>query len=102
MVDIPGTVVRDLKLKELVDDASTEVLKFHVEPKDDMIEERARASFDTQALVEHLNGGAKKLQRKCVHSPTAVMYTAATRAHCVFHSSCTSTRGAHRTCLVIE
>ena len=69
MVDIVGSVVRDHKLKKLVDDASTAVLAFHVEPKDDMIAERQRASFDTQALVEHLNGGAKKLQRKYALPP---------------------------------
>ena len=64
MVDVQGTVLRDLKLRGLVDDASKTVLRFHVEPKDDMIAERLRASFDSTALAEHLNGGAKKMKRK--------------------------------------
>lgn len=66
MVDVPGSVLRDPKLQRLVDDASAAVLANHVEPKDDMIAERLRATFDSKALAEHLNGGARKVQRKCV------------------------------------
>ena len=66
MVDVPGAVLRDPTLRGLVDDASAAVLANHVEPRDDMIAERLRASFDSAALAEHLNGGPKKVKRKCV------------------------------------
>ena len=71
MVDVPGSTCNDEAVKRLVDDASAAVLINHVEPKDDMVAERQRASFDSTALSVHLNGGAAKLERKCVLPPLA-------------------------------
>ena len=64
MVDVPGSTCGDTAVRRLVDDASAAVLVNHVEPKDDMIAERQRASFDSTALSIHLNGGTAKLKRK--------------------------------------
>jgi hypothetical protein len=71
MVDVPGSTCDDAAVKRLVDEASAAVLINHVEPKDDMIAERQRASFDSTALSVHLNGGTAKLQRKFVASATS-------------------------------
>ena len=66
------TVV-DGRTKALVQQSSDVVLATHVEPKDDMITERSRASFDTKGLAEHLNGGREKLQRLYAQgSPTVL------------------------------
>lgn len=56
-------VTVDNRTKSLVERSSNVVLATHVEPKDDMIIERNRASFDTKGLAEYLNGGKEKLQR---------------------------------------
>ena len=64
MVDVPGSTMRDSAVKRLVDEASAVVLVNHVEPKDDMLAERGRASFDSRALSVHLNGGQAKVKRK--------------------------------------
>jgi hypothetical protein len=53
----------DDRTKALVQQSSDVVLATHVEPKQDMITERNRASFDTKGLAEHLNGGREKLKR---------------------------------------
>ena len=71
MVDVLGSTCDVAAVKKLVDEASATVLINHVEPKDDMIAERQRASFDSTALAVHLNGGTAKLQRKCVSFATA-------------------------------
>ena len=64
MVDVPGSTLGDSAVKRLVDEASAAVLVNHVEPKDDMVAERERASFDSRALSVHLNGGPAKVKRK--------------------------------------
>ncbi len=66
MVDVAGSTLNDSAVKRLVDEASAAVLVNHVEPKDDMVAERERASFDSRALSVHLNGGPAKVKRKCV------------------------------------
>ncbi len=53
----------DDRTKALVQQSSDVVLATHVEPTQDMITERNRASFDTKGLAEYLNGGKEKLQR---------------------------------------
>ena len=57
----------DERLKTLVQKSSDVVLATHVEPRDDMLEERRRASFDASSLAAYLNGGKEKLQRMCAH-----------------------------------
>jgi hypothetical protein len=56
----------DERTKALVQKSSDVVLATHVEPRDDMLEERRRASFDASSLAAYLNGGKEKLQRLCV------------------------------------
>jgi hypothetical protein len=53
----------DEKTVNLVKQSSDVVLATHVEPKDDMRLERARASFDALGLADFLNGGKEKRQR---------------------------------------
>ena len=66
MVDTPGKTASDAQLRELVDASSRAVLgDTHVEPPEDMRAERLRASIDSTALAVYMNGGAKKLERKC-------------------------------------
>lgn len=55
----------DERTKALVQKSSDVVLATHVEPRDDMLEERRRASFDASSLAAYLNGGNEKLQRLC-------------------------------------
>ena len=55
----------DERVKALVQKSSDVVLATHVEPRDDMLEERRRASFDASSLAAYLNGGKEKLQRLC-------------------------------------
>jgi hypothetical protein len=43
--------------------ASSSVLATHVEPADDMVAERARASFPPATVAAFLHGGADKLER---------------------------------------
>jgi hypothetical protein len=54
----------DARARELVEPATKAVLKTHVEPKDDIARERARASFDTTILMEYLNGGKELIKKK--------------------------------------
>ena len=66
-IDMPGKTASDERLRQLVDASSRVVLgDTHVEPTEDMVAERRRASIDSEALAVFMNGGAAKLQRKCV------------------------------------
>ena len=56
----------DKRTKALVKKSSDVVLATHIEPRDDMLAERGRASFDISSLAAYLNGGKEKLQRMCV------------------------------------
>lgn len=58
----------DQRISSLVKKSSDIVLATHIEPRDDMIEERRRASFDASSLAAYLNGGKEKLQRLCAHT----------------------------------
>ena len=58
----------DERTKALVKKSSEIVLATHIEPRDDMLEERRRASFDASSLAAYLNGGKEKLQRLCAHA----------------------------------
>ena len=58
----------DERTKALVQKSSDVVLATHIEPRDDMLAERGRASFDISSLAAHLNGGKEKLQRMCASS----------------------------------
>lgn len=53
----------DERTKALVKKSSDVVLATHIEPRDDMLEERSRASFDVHSLAAYLNGGKEKLHR---------------------------------------
>ena len=53
----------DDRTKALVQQSSDVVLSTHVEPREDMLMERKRSSFDTKQLAEYFNGGKEKLQR---------------------------------------
>ena len=58
----------DNRIQDLVKKSSDIVLATHIEPRDDMLEERRRASFDASSLAAYLNGGKEKLQRLYVHT----------------------------------
>ena len=58
----------DEATKALVKKSSDVVLATHIEPRDDMLAERGRASFDISSLAAYLNGGKDKLQRMCASS----------------------------------
>ena len=58
----------DERISSLVKKSSDIVLANHIEPRDDMLEERRRASFDASSLAAYLNGGQEKLQRLCAHT----------------------------------
>lgn len=72
-IDMPGKTTSDERLQHLVDANSRAVLgDTHVEPTSDMAAERRRATIDSGALAVFMNGGAAKLQRKCVLMPHSV------------------------------
>ncbi len=54
----------DDRLRKLADASSEPILAVHVEPTDDMVSERARASFDSEELAIELNGGRALLEKK--------------------------------------
>ena len=50
----------DDRIQDLVKKSSDIVLATHIEPRDDMLEERRRASFDASSLAAYLNGGKRE------------------------------------------
>jgi len=54
----------DDRLRKLADASSEPILAVHVEPTDDMVSERARASFDSEELAIEMNGGRALLEKK--------------------------------------
>lgn len=64
----------DDRSKALVKQSSDVVLSTHIEPRDDMLEERRRASFNATSLAAYLNGGKEKLQRLCAPLPASEYY----------------------------
>lgn len=55
----------DERTKKLVSQSSAVILGTHVDPKDDIIAERKRASFNSVELANYLHGGSDKLKRLC-------------------------------------
>ena len=60
----------DERTKALVKKSSDVVLATHIEPQNDMLAERGRASFDISSLAAYLNGGNEKLRRMCASLQT--------------------------------
>ena len=54
----------DDRLRKLADASSAPILAVHVEPTEDMIAERGRASFDSEELAIELNGSRALLEKK--------------------------------------
>lgn len=63
----------DARLRQLVETSSDVVLRTHVEPADTMVQERARASVNSDSLAAFMNGGTDNLNRKCVLRATLAM-----------------------------
>ena len=62
-VQYQSSVQVDERTKDLAHLSTAVVLSTHVEPKDDMIIERNRSSFEPEGLAAYLNGGKEKLAR---------------------------------------
>lgn len=60
----------DERTRQLVSQSSAVILATHVEPKDDIIAERKRASFNSSELASFLHGGSDKLKRLCALCPS--------------------------------
>ena len=58
-----GPAMTSDNVRQLVQQSSNVILATHIEPKDDMVAERARATFSSAELAEYLNGGREKLQK---------------------------------------
>lgn len=56
--------VVDQRTKELQAHSTKLIMAAHIEPKDDMIAERKRATFDVKELSYALNGGKEVLDRR--------------------------------------
>ena len=56
----------DDRIRQLVEASSQIVLSTHIEPTQDILQERKRVSIDIQGLAEYLNGGAEVLQKRYV------------------------------------
>lgn len=54
----------DERTRALVQPSTEVILRTHVEPKADMAEERARATFNNQPLLHLLNGGKEKVEKR--------------------------------------
>lgn len=54
----------DARTRALQEKSSALVLVNHVEPKDDIIAERKRATFDVNDLLYYLNGSKDKVMRR--------------------------------------
>lgn len=56
----------DARTQQLQAPSTALVTKHGEDPKQDIIAERQRASFDAQQLLYWLNGGKDKVDRRCV------------------------------------
>lgn len=54
----------DERTKRLVDTSSRVILATHLEPSDDIKQERSKTSFDVQGLARYLNGGQAVLDTR--------------------------------------
>lgn len=61
----------DARTRELQAPSTAAVLKCSENPKQDIINERKRASFDSNDLLHFLCGGKDKVDRRCVPPCTA-------------------------------
>lgn len=57
----------DERTRALQAQSTAIVLRNHEDPKQDIANERRRATFDTNDLLYFLNGGKEKVERRCVH-----------------------------------
>eukprot|EP00955_Chlamydomonas_euryale_P087183 364275-Chlamydomonas_euryale.AAC.5 len=56
----------DARTRALQAPSNALIAASHVDPKDDMAKERARATFDVAQLAEAINGGREVLEKRCV------------------------------------
>jgi hypothetical protein len=56
----------DVRLRELVQQASKVVLTAYTDPKEDARAERAKATFSSDELAAYINDGEDKLRRRYV------------------------------------
>lgn len=54
----------DARTAALVEASTRAVLAAHIEPRDDMVAERARATFDPKPLSYLLHGGKEALDKR--------------------------------------
>ena len=54
----------DARARSLAAQSSAAVLAVFVDPKEHMINERARASFSSEELAQYLNGGSEVLSKR--------------------------------------
>lgn len=54
----------DERTRSLVDTSSKVILANHIEPADDIVQERQRASIDVPSLSAYLYGGQNALDRQ--------------------------------------
>lgn len=54
----------DERARKLAASSAEVVLRPHVEPKDDMLRERARATFNSNELAAYVNGGQEILDKR--------------------------------------
>lgn len=54
----------DQRTKQLVSTSSSVILSTHIEPADDIKEERRKTSFDVNELAKYLNGGEEVLKTR--------------------------------------
>jgi hypothetical protein len=66
----------DERTRRLQEQSTALVLKFSEDPKEDIANERRKATFPVEELLYHLNGGKEKIERryKTVHSSTDTPY----------------------------
>ena len=56
----------DERTKKLVEQSSAPIVAVNMEPSDDIVQERQKASFDSQQLARHLYGGQQRLDTRSI------------------------------------
>lgn len=56
----------DARTQQLVEPATQIVMATHVNPMDDMVQERGRSTIDVQQLLYAMNGGKEKVEQRWV------------------------------------
>ena len=59
----------DDRTRKLQEQSTRLVLKFSEDPKDDIANERRKATFPVEELLYHLNGGKEKIERRYSSCP---------------------------------